>query len=67
MICMHAEDRLLLDQVLDFKHGGVPHHLGRIADSMDTWEGAVAEELGLTTADIACIKTENQSKLNLQV
>ena len=66
MICTHAEDRLLLDQVLDFKHGGVPHHLGRIADSMDTWEGAVAEELGLTTADVASIRRDNSTH-NLQV
>ena len=55
----------MLDQVLDFEHGGVLRHLGQIADSMDEWEGSVADQLGLVLADVAAIKMEN-SKLSLQ-
>ena len=54
-----------LDQVLDFEHGGVSRHLGKIADSMNEWEGSVADQLGLVPADVAAIKMEN-SKLSLQ-
>ena len=57
----------MLDKVLDCESGGVSKHLGQIADSMDEWEGPVAEELGLSAADITAIKTENPSKFNLQV
>ena len=46
----------MLDQVLDFEHGGVLRHLGQIADSMDEWEGSVADQLGLVLADVAAIK-----------
>ena len=56
----------MLDQVLDCESGGVSKHLGQIADSMDEWEGPVAEELDLSPADITAIKTENLSKFNLQ-
>ena len=52
--------------MLDFEHGGVPRHLGQIADSMNEWEGSVADQLGLVPADVAAIKIEN-SKLSLQV
>ena len=55
-----------LDQVLDFDNDGVSKHLGLIADSMYEWEGPVAEQLGLTAADIATIKTEYPGKLRLQ-
>ena len=51
--------------MLDFEHGGVPRHLGQIADSMNEWEGSVADQLGLVPADVAAIKMEN-SKLSLQ-
>ena len=56
----------MLDQVLDCDGGGVSKHLGQIADSMNEWEGPVAEELGLSPADITAIKIENPSKFNLQ-
>ena len=56
----------MLDQVLDFENGGVPKHLGEIADSMYEWEGPVAERLDLTLADVAAIKTEHPTKLHLQ-
>ena len=41
-------------------------HLGKIADSMDEWEGRVAEELMLTKVEIASIKTEYPLKLDMQ-
>ena len=56
----------MLDQVLDFENGGVSKHLGKIAESMYEWEGSVAEQLGLTPADISDIKVEYPGKLKLQ-
>ena len=56
----------MLDQVLDFENGGVSKHLGQIADSMYEWEGPVAEQLGLTPAEIASIKLKYPSELGLQ-
>ena len=61
-----AENRYKLDRELDFEHDGVQKHLGEIADSMDEWEGRVAEELMLTKVEIASIKTEYPGQLNLQ-
>ena len=55
-----------LDDVLDSKSSGVAKHLGEIADSMCEWEGSVAENLELTQADVANIKTEFPKKMNLQ-
>ena len=55
-----------LDQVVDFEHDGVSKHLGQIADAMYEWEGPIAEQLELTEADIANIKTEYPKKLRLQ-
>ena len=57
----------VLDQVLDYGSGGVSKHLGQIADSMDKWEGPVAEELGLSQANIAAIKTAHPNELNQQM
>ena len=45
---------------------GVTKHIGRIADSMTEWEGAIAENLGLTPADVANIKTKYPFSLSLQ-
>ena len=58
--------RQKLNQVLDFDNSGASKHLGQIADSMYKWEGPVAEELGLTKADIASIKTKHEHNLKLQ-
>ena len=66
VIIFSLERSQRLDEVLDSEHGGVPLHLGQIADSMSEWEGSVADQLGLGPADVAAIKQEN-SKLNLQV
>ena len=55
-----------LSQVSDFENGGVSNHLGQIADSMYEWEGPVAEQLGLTPADVAAIKVKHPGELRLQ-
>ena len=52
--------------MLDFENDDVPVHLGRIADSMYEWEGPVAEQLGLTQADVAAIKLKHPGELGLQ-
>ena len=41
-------------------------HVGRIADSMSEWEGAVGDALELTYADREAIKAAHPGKLNLQ-
>ena len=55
-----------MDLVLDFDNDGVSKHLGQIADSMYEWEGPVAEQLGLTPADVAAIKAKYPGELRLQ-
>lgn len=52
--------------MLDSENREVPRHLGQIADNMCEWEGAIADALGLTPADVAAINTEYPGKLNLQ-
>ena len=54
------------DQVLDFSNGRVSLHLGRIADNMYEWEGSIAEQLGLTRADVRAINTKYPNDLRLQ-
>ena len=56
-----------LDMIIDSENSGVLKHLGKIADSMDKWEGKIAEELKLSPADVAAIKTEHPSNLRLQM
>jgi hypothetical protein len=51
---------------LDFENDGVSKHLGQIADAMYEWEGPITEQLGLTKADVAAIKTEHPGQLKLQ-
>jgi hypothetical protein len=53
------------NQVLDFNNG-VSLHLGQIADNMHEWEGPIAEQLGLTLADVAAINTQYPKNLKLQ-
>ena len=62
-----SKDTQHLDKEIDFCNKGVPKHLGRIADSMEEWEGRIAEELGLTKADVANIKMKYPSNLKLQL
>jgi hypothetical protein len=57
-------DRLNL--VLDSENGGVPKHLGEIAEQMYEWEGKVSDELGLTKPDVNNIKELHKNQLKLQ-
>ena len=41
--------------------------LGQIADLMAEWEGQIADELGLTLADVAAIKKKYPGELKLQL
>ena len=66
MYCYHLSFSEQLNQVLDFQNGDVPLHLGQIADSMHEWEGPVAEQLGLTQANVAAIKLKHPAELKLQ-
>ena len=52
--------------MLDAEHDGVSKHLGQIADAMYEWEGSVAEQLEMTRADVATIKTKYPGELRLQ-
>ena len=55
-------------KVLDSENSIDPKHLGQIADVMCEWEGRVADELGLTDADVADIKEKCTGKgLKLQL
>ena len=54
------------DQVLDHDSGGVPIHLGQIADTICEWEGRLAEGLGLTPAEVENIKYKYKDNLELQ-
>ena len=60
-----VQDRLNL--VLDSENGGVPKHLGEIAEQMYEWEGKVSDELGLIKADVNSIKEHHKDQLKLQV
>ena len=66
IIIIGVKQSQLLDKVIDSDHGGVPKHLGQIADTMDEWEGSVAENLGLNLADVAGINAKYPVKLKLQ-
>ena len=55
-----------LDKEIDFDSGGVLRHLGQIAYSVVKWEGPIADELDLTEADVADIKTQYSTDLKLQ-
>ena len=63
----HTLNSEYLNQVVDHDSSGVSKHLGQIADSMYEWEGSVADQLGLSRADISAIKTAHPTNLNLQV
>ena len=52
--------------MLDSLNDGVSKHLGLIADEMTQWEGRIAEELGLTYAEVAVIKAAHPYRLDLQ-
>ena len=58
--------RIKLDKKLDFDHDGVQRDLGTITNSMDEWEGNVAEQLQLTRPEIESIRTKYPGDLPLQ-
>ena len=66
-VFVFSEEPTCLDQIVDYSSGGVTKHLGKIADSMSEWEGSIAEQLGLTPADVAAINTKHPSELRLQM
>ena len=43
-----------------------PKQLGRISDSMSEWEGRLSDELDLSPADVANIKSRHPFELRLQ-
>ena len=49
-----------LDKEIDYKTPGINKHLGQIAHSMDEWEGRISDELGLTEATIANIRSKDR-------
>ena len=60
-----------LDKPIDHRNtnlrGQIIHKdLGLIADEMESWEGKVAEALGLSRPDIANIRGKFSDKLDLQ-
>lgn len=61
-----TQPRISLDTKIDSQFDGVTKHLGQIAMSMDTWEGQVADQLCLTTANVAQIKKKHPEELQLQ-
>ena len=49
-------NRWKLDREIDFEHRDergqlIPRHLGKMAESMTDWEGAIADHLGLSKPD----------------
>ena len=64
-------NRWKLDQEIDFEHRDtrgqvIPEHLGRIAESMVDWEGAIADYFGLTEPDRSDIRERNPKEPKLQ-
>ena len=55
-----------MNLVLDCENNGVSKHLGQIADSMFEWEGKIADELGLTFAEVANFRKKYPYSPNLQ-
>ena len=66
LLSFEMDSEELLDQVLDSMNGGASRHLGQIAELMYEWEGRVADELGLSQADVADIKCSHCTELKLQ-
>ena len=60
------KNRYKLDKKLDFDHDGVQRDLGTITNSMDEWEGNVAEQLQLTRHEIEAIRKKHPGDLPLQ-
>ena len=64
-------NRWKLDREIDFEHRDergqlIPRHLGKMAESMTDWEGAIADHLGLSEVDKGDIRDKNPRQLELQ-
>ena len=64
-------NRWKLDREIDFEHRDersqlIPRHLGKMAESMTDWEGAMADYLGLSEPDRSDIRDKNPRQPELQ-
>ena len=64
-------NRWKLDREIDFEHRDergqlIPRHLGKMAESMTDWEGAIADHLGLSDAVRSDIRDKNPRQPELQ-
>ena len=64
-------NRWKLDREIDFEHRDergqlIPQHLGKMAESMTDWEGAIADHLGLSEPDRNDIRDKNPREPELQ-
>ena len=57
---------LLLDTVIDSRHGGVEKDLGEISEQIENWEESLPAHLGLKPAEVAHIKNQHRDNLKLQ-
>ena len=54
------------DDVVDARNNGIPRHIGEISELVYKWEGQLADELGLTAADVEAVLTKKPRDLKLQ-
>ena len=64
-------NRWKLDREIDFEHRDergqlIPRHIGKMAESMTDWEGAIADHLGLSEPDRSDIRDKNPRQPELQ-
>ena len=64
-------NRWKLDREIDFEQRDergqlIPRHLGKMAESMTDWEGAIADHLGLSEPDRSGIRYMYPKQLELQ-
>ena len=64
-------NRWKLDREIDFEHRDergqlIPRHLGKMAESMTDWEGAIADHLGLSEPNRSDIRDKNARQPELQ-
>ena len=64
-------NRWKLDREIDFEQRDergqlIPRHLGKMAESMTDWEGAIADHLGLSEPDRSDIRDKNPREPKLQ-
>ena len=64
-------NRWKLDREIDFEQRDergqlIPRHLGKMAESMTDWEGAIADHLGLSEPDRSDIRDKYHRQPELQ-